>query len=101
MRQYAFGHTPSTLIRTAKGRITFWPPEIERQYGYTGNEAPGRFSHDPLRPVYWQARTEIEAMLADRSEWHGGMILHRADGQPVMVGFTGSCTLIAPARGPS
>jgi PAS domain S-box-containing protein len=76
----------STLIRTPEGRITYWSPEMEREYGYTADEALGQSSHDLLRPHHWQSRGEIESILADRSEWHGGIILHRADGQPVMVG---------------
>jgi PAS domain S-box-containing protein len=86
MQAAAPGQTPSTLIRTVQGHITFWSPEMEQRYGYPADEALGQVSHELLRPLHWQAHTEIEAILADRSEWHGGMILHRADGQPVMVG---------------
>jgi PAS domain S-box-containing protein len=75
-----------TLIRTPEGRITYWSPEMAQQYGYTVEEALGQSSHDLLRPQHWQSLREIEAILADRAEWHGGIILHRADGQPVMVG---------------
>ncbi len=77
---------PSTLIRTPEGHITYWSPEMEQRYGYTANEALGQSSHELLRPHHWQSLGEIEAILADRSEWHGGTILHRADGQPIMVG---------------
>jgi hypothetical protein len=59
---------------------------MEHRYGYTAGEALGQRSHDLLRSHHWLTLDEIAEILADRSEWHGGIILHRADGQPVMVG---------------
>ena len=85
MQSGTYSQAAGALIRTREGRITFWSPEMEQRYGFVAEEALGRMSHELLRPSHWQSVSEIEAILAERSEWSGGLIAHRIDGQPVMV----------------
>jgi PAS fold len=79
------GQEPGTLIRTPEGHITFWSPQMERRYGFLAQEALGQMSHELLKPSHWRSLSEIEAVLLERSEWSGGLILHRADGRPIMT----------------
>jgi signal transduction histidine kinase len=74
------------LVRTREGHITFWSRELEERYGFASEEAVGQVAHQLLRTVSWQALTEIEAELAHRSTWRGGLIHRRADGKPVLTG---------------
>jgi len=74
------------LIRTVEGRITYWAPAMEERYGFAAQDALGQISHQLLRPAYWQSLDEVEAILAERHIWNGGLILHRADGTPVVAG---------------
>jgi hypothetical protein len=76
---------PVALIRTMEGHIAFWSPAMEQRYGFAAEEAVGKVSHQLLRTASWQTFDEITAELVDRNSWHGGLIHHRADGQPVMV----------------
>ena len=76
--------SPAALIRGMDGLIAFWSPVMEQRYGFAAEEAVGQVSHRLLRTSSWQDIGEIEAVLIDRNVWHGGLIHHRADGQPVM-----------------
>jgi hypothetical protein len=73
------------MIRTVNGRITYWSPIMEQRYGFAAKEALGEISHQLLRTSSWQPLDEIDAVLARWQSWNGGMIHHRADGQPVIV----------------
>jgi hypothetical protein len=75
---------PAALIRTMEGHIAFWSPAMEQRYGFAAEEAVGQVSCQLLRTSSWQDIGEIEAVLVDRNIWHGGLVHHRADGQPVM-----------------
>jgi PAS domain S-box-containing protein len=76
---------PGALIRTMDGCITYWSPEMERRYGYAPEQALGKVARKLLRTTSWQAVDEIEAILANRNFWRGGLIHYRADGQPVIA----------------
>jgi signal transduction histidine kinase len=76
---------PGALIRTWDGHITFWSREMEHRYGFAPEEAVGQVAHKLLRTSSCQTLTEIEAQLAEREIWRGGLIHHRADGQPLIV----------------
>ena len=58
---------------------------MERRYGFTAERAVGCISHQLLGTTSWQALDEIEAVLLNQDIWDGGLIHHRADGQPVMA----------------
>jgi hypothetical protein len=83
--QPAFTEAPGTLIRTSAGHITFWSSELEKRYGFSAAEAVGQISHELLRASHWQAPSEIERTLVTHAEWQGGLIVHRADDQPMIV----------------
>jgi hypothetical protein len=74
-----------TLIRTLDGRITFWSDAMEHRYGFAAADAVGQVSHRLLRTSSWQSHDEIQAELLERQSWHGGLILRRVDGQPVIA----------------
>jgi PAS fold len=76
---------PGVLIRSLNGRIAFWSPEMEQRYGFPADEAQGSLSHELLRLTSWQSRDEIETTLRQQRTWTGGLILHRADGRPVVA----------------
>lgn len=76
---------PGVLIRTPAGRITFWSEELHRRYGFSPDEALGHDAHALLRTHHFQPHTQIDAILAARSEWHGGLIAYCANDQPTIV----------------
>ena len=59
---------------------------MEERYGFAARDALGQMSQQLLKPAYWQSLDEVEAILAAHHTWNGGLILHRADGRPVVVG---------------
>lgn len=76
---------PICLIRTMQGEITAWPVAMEQRYGFQAKEAVGRHAHELLRTMSWDVRRhEIEAELVQRQRWRGGLVHHRATGQPIM-----------------
>jgi len=77
--------SPDTLIRTMDGHITFWPPDMERRYGFTSSEALGCTSHQLLKTTFPQALPEIVAKLACQKTWSGVLIHRHADGRAVMA----------------
>ncbi len=88
------------LIRTLDGRITFWSAELEHRYGFSAEAAVGQVSHRLLRTTSWQSLDEIQAELLERHSWHGGLILHRADGEPVIAANYWQLHQPADDRGP-
>jgi len=77
--------TPSMLIRTLEGCITFWSPGMVNRYGFTSSDALGRTSHQLLGTVFPRTLPEIEAVLAAEHAWRGGVIHRHADGRPIMT----------------
>jgi len=75
---------PAALIRTLEGHITFWSPEMEQRYGFAAQDALGQVSHKLLKTGSWQSHDEIQAVLLQKQSWNGGLILHRADGRPMI-----------------
>lgn len=76
---------PARLIRTMEGRITSWPADMQRRYGFTSEQAQGRTSHQLLRSIFPQALQAIEAMLRQRNSWSGGVIHRHADGRAIVA----------------
>jgi PAS domain-containing protein len=74
---------PDRKIRTTEGRITAWPPGMQRRYGFTSEKAQGRISHQLLRTAFLRALQAIEATLEQQNSWSGGLIHRRADGTAV------------------
>ena len=85
MASDSLSDAPAALIRTMEGHIAFWSPAMEQRYGFAAEEAVGQISHQLLDTTSWQALDEIEAVLLNQDIWDGGLIHHRADGQPVMA----------------
>ena len=79
-------NAPAQFVRTMEGRITLWSPAMEERYGFTGQEADGRISHELLGTVFWQAKRQIDLTLIEKKEWSGGLIHYRMDGRAVMSG---------------
>jgi hypothetical protein len=76
---------PDTLIRTLNRQITAWSPSMEQRYGYSAADALGQTSHGLLRTAFPRPLPEIEAILASRRHWSGGLVHRHADGGMVIA----------------
>jgi PAS domain S-box-containing protein len=75
-------HAP-VFLRLPDGKIVYWSVGCEEVYGYSGEEAIGRCSHELLRTVFVEGRAAAEAALASTGEWRG-RLRHRAkDGRVI------------------
>ena len=76
---------PEALIRTAAGRITFWSPGLARRYGYSSEVACGRMAHELLQTILPRPPRDIEAVLAERSQWDGPLLQRHMDGRLIIT----------------
>lgn len=67
------------------GPITYWNHGAELLYGYTAEEAVGRFSHELLRTVHPTTSETFEALLRQEGEWTGELRHTTRDGRTVDV----------------
>ena len=59
------------FIRDGDGRIRIWTRGAERLYGYTKDEAVGRFSQELLQVQFPRSVQDIQRELLVSGEWHG------------------------------
>jgi PAS domain S-box-containing protein len=73
------------IVRNLKNEITYWNRSAERLYGWRGEEARGRITHELLQTEFPNAVAEIEGETIARSYWEGEMIHHCRNGSTVTV----------------
>ncbi len=59
------------FVRDRRGVITFWNQAAEQTYGWTAEDAVGRFADELLQTVYPEKRDLIESVLLDAGRWEG------------------------------
>jgi PAS domain S-box-containing protein len=69
----------------ADAQISFWNRGAERMYGWTGEEALGRVSHQLLQTEFPLSREEIERTVAQDGSWEGELIHVARDGDRIAV----------------
>jgi PAS domain S-box-containing protein len=67
------------------GGIVYWSRGAERLYGFTREEALGRFSHELLKTKSRLSAGEIEAEVAEHGAWYGELVHTTRDGRAVTV----------------
>ncbi|MGO9020200.1 MAG: PAS domain S-box protein [Syntrophobacteraceae bacterium] len=67
------------------GRIESWNKGAEELYGYPGEEAVGRVTHDLLKTSHAEPWPQIEAKLRERKFWEGELKHRTREGQEVIV----------------
>lgn len=72
------------IVRSVDGKISFWNKGAERLYGWTAQEAIGRWIRELLQedPSVFLA---AESILAKENEWRGEITGRRKDGSRVIV----------------
>lgn len=69
------------FVRTADDRISFWNQGAERLYGWSKQEALGRFTHDLLHTILPVPFSEI----AETERWGGELTQTKRDGSEITV----------------
>jgi PAS domain S-box-containing protein len=75
----------NVIIHDVDGKVLHWTTGCERLYGWTREEARGRFIHELLRTKYSGPRDKIIAELSERGSWEGEIEHQRKDGAVVTV----------------
>jgi PAS domain S-box-containing protein len=73
------------LVRDMSSRIVLWNRGAEKLYGFTKEEAVGRFSHELLRTDFPEPIELIEESLRRDGTWEGELIHHTRDGARIVV----------------
>jgi PAS domain S-box-containing protein len=72
------------LVSDLDGRIVLWTRGAELFYGFTGDEALGRVSHELLRSEFAEPRADVEARLRATGAWEGE-VRHRTKQGAIVV----------------
>ena len=75
----------NVIIHDVDGKVLHWTTGCERLYGWTREEARGKFIHELLRTKYSGPRDKIIAELSERGSWEGEIEHQRKDGAVVTV----------------
>jgi PAS domain S-box-containing protein len=73
------------MVRDLTGRILLWNSGAEKLYGYSRDEAIGRFSHELLQTRFPEPLEAIESTLAKTDTWEGELTHRRRDGVYITV----------------
>ena len=77
------------LVRDMEGRIVHWTRGAEDFYGYSRQEATGRFSHELLQTEFPQPLAEIDQILRAEGSWEGEVTHRTRDGNRVIIASRG------------
>jgi PAS domain S-box-containing protein len=73
------------FVRRMNNVITYWNRGAKELYGWSGNEALGRPSHELLQTEFPEALEQINAKLLQTNRWEGELIHARRDGRRLVV----------------
>jgi PAS domain S-box-containing protein len=73
------------LVRDMQGRIELWTRGAESFYGYSGDEAIGRISHELFHTEFPKPLEEMEEILRAEGIWEGELTHRTRDGNRVVV----------------
>jgi PAS domain S-box-containing protein len=75
----------ATMVRALDGTITFWSEGAERLYGWNGQEAVGRRTHDLLQTEFPEGLDKILEQLRQGGKWSGELRHRTKSGRRVVV----------------
>lgn len=73
------------IVRGLDGRVSYWNHGAEMLYGWSAEEAVGKFSHRLFKTVFFQPLKGITAELHRAGHWTGEMVHTKRDGQRIIV----------------
>ena len=73
------------LVRDGADHITFWNKSASELYGYSGEEAMGRVTHELLRTEFPEPLESIMEQLRHDGRWAGELLHRRKDGGQIIV----------------
>ena len=73
------------IIRNLDGTITYWSQGAAGMYGWSPEEAAGRYCHELLKTEFPSPIEEIQAALLSAGRWEGELRHYRCDGTAVVV----------------
>jgi PAS domain S-box-containing protein len=73
------------LVRDGDDRITFWNKGASELYGFGGDEAIGRVSHELLQTEFPESLERIAEQLHRDGRWSGELLHTRKDGSQIVV----------------
>jgi PAS domain S-box-containing protein len=75
----------SIFVRDMNDIITYWNRGAQERYGWRGEEAIGKSSHELLRTIFPTPVDEIRLELLRTGRWEGELKHHTADGAEVIA----------------
>jgi PAS domain S-box-containing protein len=75
----------SIMFRDVNGLITYWSRGAQELYGWSREEAIGKYSHEFLRTIFPAPIEDIDEELLRTSVWEGELKHIKADGAEVVV----------------
>ena len=72
-------------VHDLDGRISFWNAGAEAMYGWTKEEALGRFAHELLQTAFPEPREAIRNRLQTTGSWEGEIRQSGSDGRELVV----------------
>jgi PAS domain S-box-containing protein len=73
------------LVRDGDDRITYWNKSASELYGFSGEEAIGRVSHELLQTEFPASLERIAEQLHCDGRWSGELLHTRKDGSQIVV----------------
>jgi PAS domain S-box-containing protein len=73
------------LVRDGADRVTYWNNSASKLYGYSGEEALGRVTHELLRTVFPEPLKSITEQLNRNGRWTGELVHTGKDGNQIVV----------------
>jgi PAS domain S-box-containing protein len=70
----------SVFVRDTNNVITYWNRGAQELYGWTGQEALGKVTHQLLQTIFPAPLDEITAQLQRTGRWEGELVHTKADG---------------------
>jgi PAS domain S-box-containing protein len=75
----------SIIVRDLLDQITFWNQKAVEVYGYTAQEAIGKYLYDLLPTAFPQRSLAIKKQLLTQGRWEGELIQTKRDGAEITV----------------
>ena len=73
------------MVCKLDGEIMHWGRGLQAMYGWSVEEAVGRFAHELLVTEFPEPLPKIQAELLDRGVWHGELVCAHRDGGRIVV----------------
>ncbi|MBI1871706.1 MAG: PAS domain-containing sensor histidine kinase [Chlamydiae bacterium] len=74
------------MIRDLRDQITYWNQGAERLYGWSKEEALGKYVHTFLKTIFPKSKNEAISICLRRGYWEGELVHHKRDGTKITVG---------------